>query len=485
MSDMLRRLVGLLAAIMMLCCLLPAQAADPIPEPTLSPDANPYDKEHPELLEEEQLFAASAILIEANTGNVIFEKNADQVMYPASTTKILTALLAIMFGDLNETVTVSEEAVTFYEDNVSNIDLRAGEEMGMMDLLYGTLLESGNDAANAIAEAISGSISRFVDLMNDAVDVFGCTSTHFANPHGLHDDNHYTTVRDMAIITREAMKNDLFRQIVSTSSYTSSRTNLMRARTWNTTNQLMIPGPDDKPNKYYYPYAIGVKTGNHSRAGYCFVGAAEKDGVELISVLFFTSRAGRWTDTIKLMDYGFSQYVSVTPIDLYNMKPIKIETTNYSLKDPAMGQLELTCMPVDPNVFATITATHDEVDMMANNLKDTVLIEYTRDFVAPIQAGEIMGTMTYVPPQGVPVEYNLLASRSIAKRENAPKTLEEIVDETAADPNPFPPFTFEIALYILLPTAAMLLLIKLLRKAFRRRRTRNARTPKPTSRYLK
>lgn len=485
MSDMLRRLVSLLTAMLLLCCLLPAQAADPIPEPTLSPDANPYDKEHPELLEEEQLYAASAILIEANSGNVIFEKNADQVMAPASTTKILTALLAIMFGDLNETVTVSEEAVTFYEDNISSIDLRAGEEMSMTDLLYGTLLESGNDAANALAEAVSGSISGFVDLMNEAVNVFGCTSTHFANPHGLHDDNHYTTVRDMAIITREAMKNDLFRQIVSTPTYTSSRTNMMRARTWSTTNQLMIPGPDDKPNKYYYPYAIGVKTGNHSRAGYCFVGAAEKDGVELISVLFFTGKNARWADTIKLMDYGFSQYVSVTPIDLYNMKPIKIETNNYSLSDPAMGQLDLTCVPVDPNVYATITATRDEVDMMASNLKDTVLIEYTRDFSAPIQAGEVMGIMTYVPAQGNPVEYNLLAARSIARRENAPKTLEEIVSETEADPNPFPPFTLEIAMYIVIPLVLLVLLVKLARRTFRRRRSRSARTPKPNRRYLK
>lgn len=481
---MIRRLLALIAALCVMSCLLPAYAIE-IPEPTLSPDANKYDPEHPELLYEEQLYAASAILIEAHSGQVIFEKNADQVMYPASTTKILTTLLALEFGDLEQMCTVSEEAITFYEDDVTTADLRVGEEMPLRDLLYASMVKSANDAANVVAEAISGSMNEFVRLMNQAVSVYGCTNTNFTNPNGLHNDNHYTTARDMAIITREAMKNETFRKMAATTSYTAAATNQMRARTWTNSNRLMVPSTSENNNKYYFPEAIGVKTGTTTKAGYCFVGAAERDGVELISVLFFTGENARWADTIKLMNYGFSQYVSVTPIDLYNMNPITVETKNFSLEDTNMGKLLLTCVAVDPTNTAKIIATPNEVEMMASNIKDTVLIEYTREFYAPITAGEVMGTMTYYPENGNPVEYNLLAARSIDKRANAPKTLEEIVAETEADPNPFPPFTFEMGLYIAVPVIGIYILIRVLRKVIHRRRVSNARMPKITNRYLK
>ena len=480
----LRRVLCIVSALLILCSAFTASALE-IPEPTLSPDAAPYDAEKPEELEEDQLYAVSAILIEAETGTVIFEKNADRIMYPASTTKILTALLAIISGDLDQTCVTSLNAITFYEDDVTTIDLREGEKMPLRDLLYAIMVKSANDAANVIAENISGSVSGFVDLMNQAAALYGCTNTHFTNPHGLHDDNHYTTARDMAIITREAMKNETFRKLVSVNTYTAARTNLVRARTWTTSNRLMIPSTSESTNKYYYPDAIGVKTGTTSKAGYCFVGAAERDGVELISVLFYTGENARWADTIKLMNYGFSQYVSVTPIDLYNMNPISIETTGFSLEDANMGTLPLTCVPVDSSNTATIIATRDEVELMASNLRDTVLIEYERDFTAPIQAGEIMGTMTYFPEGREPVEYNLIASRSIDKRENAPLTLEEIVAMTMADPNPFPPFTLEMALYIVVPVGGLWLLVSILRRFIRRRRVHNARMPKIKNRYVK
>jgi len=259
----------------------------------------------------------------------------------------------------------------------------------------------------------------------------------------------------------------------------------MRSRTVSTSNRLMIPPTEEKANKYYFPDAIGIKTGTTTRAGYCFVGAAERDGVELISVLFFTGENARWADTIKLMNYGFSQYISVTPIDLYNMNPVTVDTKNFSLEDTNMGRLPLTCVAQDASNTTKIIATPDEVDLMASNLKDTMLFEYSREFLAPITAGEVMGTMTYFPEKGEPVVYNLLAARSIDKRANAPKTLEEIVAETEADPNPFPPFTFEMGMYIAVPVLGLFILVKVLRKVAHRRRVRNARMPKPTSRYLK
>ncbi len=480
----LRRLFALVCALCVLGCLLPAHAIE-IPEPTLSPEANKYDAEHPELLYEDQLYAASAILIEASTGQVIFEKNPDVVMYPASTTKILTALVALERGDLDQMCTVSENAITFYEDNVTTLDLRAGETIPLRELLYAALVKSANDAANVIAETIGGDQNTFVAMMNQKVAELGCESTNFTNPNGLHNDFHYTTARDMARITMAAMQNETFRQMVSTLNYTMPATNLMRSRSFSNSNRLMIAPTSEKNNKYYFPDAIGVKTGTTTMAGYCFVGAAERDGVELISVLFFTGENARWADTIKLMNYGFSQYVSVTPIDLYNMNPVTVDTKNFSLEDTNMGRLPLTCVAQDASNTTKIIATPDEVDLMASNLKDTMLFEYSREFLAPITAGEIMGTMTYFPEKGEPVVYNLLAARSIDKRANAPKTLEEIVAETEADPNPFPPFTFEMGMYIAVPVLGLFILVKVLRKVAHRRRVRNARMPKPTSRYLK
>lgn len=489
----MHRVLALLLTLALLCsaCLPafaakntePAVTAEPIPEPTLNPDAAPYDTEHPEDLTEDQLYALSAVLMTQDKGEVIFEKDADTIRYPASMTKILTVLLGIMFiDDLEEKVTVSESAVNVPADS-STMSLSAGEEIRMIDVLYGTMLLSGNDGANVIAENVSGDIPHFVALMNETVAALGCENTHFVNPHGYHDDNHYSTARDIAIIAREAMKNETFRQIAGTVNYQIPRTNKHRARTITTKSEYMLTGSDESPNKYYYEYATGVKTGSHSYSGYCFCGAASKDGVDLVSVVMFTGKRARWADTIKLMNYGFSQYMSVTPIDLYNMNPITIETSNYSTSDTNRGKVQLVCKPMEGS--AVIVTTQSEVNRMAQNLTDIVLIQYTRDFQAPIEAGEQLGTMTYFPDTGDPAVYELVASRGVAQRENVPKTLEQIITETYADPNPFPPFNFEFALIVLGPIlliAAMILFYRLRR---RKKRGRRMKAPKPVNRYVK
>ena len=463
-----------------------AVTAEPIPEPTLSPNADKYDPEHPENLAPDQLYALSAILVAADTGEIIFEKKPDEIRFPASTTKILTVLLGIiMVDDLDQTVTVSQTAVDIPEDS-SSMHLHAGEEIRFLDVLYGTMLISGNDGANVIAETVSGSIPAFVDLMNATAQVYGCTNTHFANPHGYHDESHYSTARDLALICREAMKNDVFCQIASAVTWDIPKTNMSRARTLTTKSKYMIPATEESPNKYYYPYAIGIKTGSHSRSGYCFAGAAEKEGVRLISVVMFTGDRARWADTIKLMDYGFSQYMSVTPLELYNMNPITIETNNYSTSDPKRGKILLSCKPKNPEAESPrITSTRTNIKKLAANLKKTLVIQYTRDFTAPIDAGDIIGTMTYYPQYGDAAEYYLVASRSVARRENAPKTLEEIINETYADPNPLPPFSFNLLMIFLSPLILLAVLAGLILYLRRRRRSHHMKTPKPSHRYVK
>ena len=461
----------------------PVVTSEPIPEPTANPDAAPYDPEHPDELTPDQLWAASAVLMTQDKGEVIFEKDPDSIRYPASMTKILTVLLGLMFvDDLEETITVSETAVNVPEDS-STMHLKVGEEIRFIDVLYGTMLVSANDGANVIAEVVSGDVDRFVAMMNETAASLGCQNTHFVNPHGYHDDNHYSTARDMAIIAREAMKNETFREIARTVTYQIPRTNMQRARTLTTKSDYMLPGSEESPNKYYYEYATGIKTGSHSRSGWCFAGSASKDGVDLVSIVMYTGKRNRWNDTIKLMNYGFSQYMSVTPADLYNMNPITIETSNYSTSDTNRGKIKLLCKPLEGS--ATIVATKSDIKRMADNLTDLVFIQYDRDFQAPIEAGEQIGTMTYFPERGDPVVYALTAGRSVEQRTNVPKTLDEIVAETYADPNPFPPFNFEFAITLFAPLLLLFAFVFLVRRANKKRRTHRMRAPKPVNRYVK
>ena len=421
----------------------PTPTAEPIPQPTLSPDAPEYDKEHPENLSPDQLYALSAVLMTQDKGEVIFEKDADERRYPASMTKILTVLIALMFvDDLNETVTVSQTAVNVPPDS-STMYLKVDEEIRLIDVIYGTMLLSANDD----------------------------------------DDNHYSTARDMAVIAREAMKNETFREIVGTTSYQLPRTNKQRARTITTKTEYMLTGSEENPNQYYYEYATGIKTGSHSHSGYCFAGAASKDGVDLISVVMFTGRKARWADTIKLMNYGFSQYVSVTPVDLYNMRPIKLPTSNYSTSDPDNGEITLVCSPVGEN--AQIVTTQSDVNRMADNLRDYVAFDFRGDLQAPIQAGEEIGTMTWYNDKGEPFVYSLTSSRSVEKRDNAPKTIDEIIAETYADPNPFPPFNFEFVLILFGPPLVLIGIIAFLVISRKKRSGHKMRAPKPVNRYVK
>lgn len=446
-------------------------------EPTRSPNASAWSSDNPDFLEPDMLICDSAIVIEASSGNVVFEKNADQIMYPASTTKILTALLGIQFCDLEETVTVSYEAIddVSHEDDVTMLPLEEGEIIKMRELLYGTMLKSANEGANVIAESVAGSLEDFVTLMNDTAAMLGCSeNTHFANAHGLHDDNHYTTARDMAIIAREAMKNETFREIVSTSTYEMAATNRYPRRAVSNSNTLLNEKNNDKEqsaNRFYYPYANGIKTGYTSKAGYCFIGAAEKNGIEMISVVFYSSRYGRWTDTRALLEYAFTQYDITTPMQLYADDPREIEIMGFALDDTlggelALGRLELGIrLPQNADGTkaqdAKIIGTVEEIQSLKDNMSTVSHINWTREFRAPVTIGETMGILTFYPQTGDPVEYELYATRSIAARKDAPPTLEEIEAYTLADPNPLPHFSEE---YVVIPAVILFLFWRLIRR---------------------
>ncbi|MDI6710234.1 MAG: D-alanyl-D-alanine carboxypeptidase family protein [Bacillota bacterium] len=240
----------------------------------------------------------AAVLMDLDTGQVLYTKNADRRMYPASTTKILTALTALEQGRLEDVVTTSERASL---TEGSSVYLKIGERQRLKDLLYALMVNSGNDCAVAIAEHIAGSEEQFVDLMNDYASRLGATHSHFANPHGLHDPQHYTTARDLAVIAREAMKNPTFRKIVATRTYTLDRPDDKRPTLLVNRNRLL----------WTYDGCLGVKTGYTSEASQCLVAAAERNGQRLLSVVLKSQGPALWTDSAALLDYGFMNFPRV------------------------------------------------------------------------------------------------------------------------------------------------------------------------------
>ena len=229
--------------------------------------------------------AASAILMDAGSGEVLYEHNADAQKLIASTTKIMTALVALREGALSDTVTVSREAA--YTEG-SSMYLREGEELSLETLLYGLMLCSGNDAAVAVAQHVGGSVEGFVERMNDTAQELGLRSTSFANPNGLDHEQHYSTARDMALLAASAMKDPTFRRIVSTKSV------VIEGRTMTNHNKLLSMEEG----------CIGLKTGYTRAAGRTLVSCVERNGRRLIAV---TLQDGNdWADHQALFDFGFS-----------------------------------------------------------------------------------------------------------------------------------------------------------------------------------
>ena len=483
MLQPLKRALCLLAALMLLPC---AALSESAPNPTRNPGAPTYDAEKPEDLDEDQLTGWSCLVMEESTGEIIFEKDIDMTLYPASTTKIMTVLLGIEQCDLDEMVTVSAHAVDIPDPDATMLGLDVGEEIRMEDLLYGTLLRSGNDGAVAIAEHVSGSEWEFVNLMNEMAYELGMHNTHFMNPHGLHDPNHYTTARDMATLARYAMSNPVFREIAGSKSYNIPETNTHRARSLTTRHRIMLSTYSGESNSYYYAPTTGIKSGYHSMAQYCYVGSASREGVDLISVVLCSGRYDYMRDTKRLFEYGFSQYESVTVGMLYKMYPFTVYTSGYSLSDVSQGELQLSAVPADPTHDPLITLMHDDVDLTAKNLQNMVLVQYTRPLVAPITAGEVLGVMTYVvPATGEVVDYNLLATRSIAERTDLPPTLEDIAAMTDADPNPLPPITLEVVVIFMLPFFITGVIVFIIWYLIRLYRKFYARLPRNSTRYAK
>jgi len=331
------------------------------------------------------LKAEAAILIDGKTGNVLYEKNAEKKMYPASTTKIMTAIIAlekVTAGEisLEQPVTYTETANSTMALDGSNIALKVGETMTLGDLLKGLLLASGNDAAAIIAENISGSIDAYVELMNKKATELGLKNTHFVNPHGLHDSEHYTTAREMAIIAREAMKNEEFRSIVECAHIRLAATNMSEERYYINTNNLVSRM---RYPYYFYDKATGIKTGSTTEAGYCLVSSAADKDKEVISVIFKTdAMSTSHEDSKKLLEYGITSFSNVRFAkidDIYGDVNVKqaADGTDHVLLS-AKDNLEIL-FPKNVSV--------DEVEKT---------VEVPEKVYAPIKKGQEIGKLKFV-----------------------------------------------------------------------------------------
>ena len=263
----------------------------------------------------ENISAVSAIVIEAQTGTVLWEQNSREKRAMASTTKIMTALLTIEAGDLDREFTVDPLAIMV---EGTSMGLREGDRVSRRDLLYGILLPSGNDAANAAAVSVSGSVTAFVKLMNSRARELGLNDTHFATPSGLDAEGHYTTAYDLARLAAYALRDDTFREIVGCTSADVEFGNPPYKRTLYNSNKMLKR----------YDGAIGVKTGFTDNARRCLVSAAERDGATLVAVTL--NAPDDWNDHTKMLDYGFTQ-VRAYPLETSCAEKVAVAGTGQSV----------------------------------------------------------------------------------------------------------------------------------------------------------
>ncbi len=294
----------------------------------------------------------SSIIMDAYSSRVLFENEAEVKRYPASTTKIMTCLLAIENSSMDEMVSFSYRAIDL-EDGAVNINASEGEEMRMRDLLYGLMLPSGNDCAIAIAEHIAGSVEAFADMMNERAKKIGATHTHFVNPNGLYDSDHYTTAHDMALIAQEAFKNSVFVKLVSTPSYTALATNMTdEERIFKNTNMLIHPD-----SEYYDERVIGGKTGFLYESGRCLVTFSEQNNLTIITVQFGGSMNGIFAEASSLLDYVYNNFSIKNAAQVENRFSFASKKSKVVL-DPSMQILTLNLATLS-ELDSTITFAKD------------------------------------------------------------------------------------------------------------------------------
>lgn len=324
--------------------------------------------------------AKASILVNAETGEIIHADNEREQLYPASCTKIMTALLVLETCGLDDVVTMQEDDFTDVNNGASNAGLKIGEQITVENLLYCLLLPSGNEAANALARTAGGSVDKFVQMMNDRAKELGCVNTHFVNPNGLHNDDHYSCAYDLYLIAQQAMQNSTFATVVNTAQKKLPATNKNEERIIYTTNHLIL----SSYSSIYYDNCYGIKTGHTSQAGYCLVSYAKQSGYTYYSVVLGAEDgeeyAGSFTETKRMFEWAFDNF--------------RIQTAT------AAGAAVTEC-PVRlarGSDHVTLVTANDVPVLVPKGLDMSemdVEISVEDSYDAPIAKGEKLGTVTY------------------------------------------------------------------------------------------
>lgn len=350
--------------------------------------------------EEPKVEAQSAILMDQKTGRVLWEKNSKQELAMASTTKIMTAIVALENADINDIVKVSRRAAISPQ---VKMNLSKDEEIKLEYLLYALMLQSFNDSAVAIAEHISGSVEEFCTLMTQKAKEIGAVNTCFETPSGLDGENHYSTSYDMALITKYALENDEFVRIINTSDV--NVTSNKKSYTLVNKNRLLreVEG------------AKGVKTGFTGKAGHCFVGAVERDGMELISVVLASGwgnkgKNQKWVDTKQIMSYGFKEFKYQDIITLNDLAGnIIIDRSKTPSVDVCFS--EGLTLPLSDSEFETLE----------------IVIEIPTQVLAPVEVGQTLGVAKIYIENEIEKEIDLIATES-ATRHDLKTSIEKILN---------------------------------------------------------
>lgn len=346
---------------------------------------------HSQIVEDMHVDAKAALLVDLDSDFILYEQNAYERVYPASITKVMTALLVLEAVDegklsLDQIITAGPTTWQGLDETSSNQKIQVGEQLSVEDLLYCLMVASANEAANVLAVAVSGSIEAFVERMNERASELGCTGTRFTNPDGMPSLDHYTTCYDLYLIAKEAMSNETFCSIVATTECYIEPTNMTETqRHFFNTNGLLS---NKKYEGYMYPYATGIKTGSTSDAGYCLLSSAEREGRRLICVMMGcenpTDSAGtvqrlQFSESSRLLDWGFKNYSVHTILD----------STDPVAEVPVT--LSSECDYISVVVDGTLEAFLPN-DVVASDFEWTT--DLPESVEAPIQAGDKIGTLT-------------------------------------------------------------------------------------------
>ncbi len=402
---------------------------------------------------EHPVAAKGAILYEVNTDTILLEQGADIKLYPASLTKLLTAIVALEYGNPDDMVTVTSEAIDGLYEQGSASYLLNGEQIAFMDLMRYLLVGSGNDAANALAIHVSGSVENFCELMNNTAKEIGCKNSNFVNPHGLHSEEHYTTARDMLYITKRAMANETIAALVAETEVVLPITNKHdRTTTKYTTNHLISK---KSTADYFYEGAIGVKTGTTTPAGLCLAAACVKGDYTYYSVVMGAEKVegvdGRFAETIKLFNWGAANWSQ--QVMLSNSEPIA--------EVPVQLSSEQDAVVVRPseNITAMLPNAFETADL---KLTPTLVEEVT----APVAKGDVLGSLT-VRYEDKSYELDLIAADDVER-----STMLYVLDRITAF---FTSTTFKIIVAAIVALIAIFVAYVILINRKRAKRRKNRR----------